>query len=427
MAEACELSALEARQKIKEGTLTSERLIQSCLERINRRSGEVGAWTFIDPELALLSAINSDKTGNLGSLGGLPIGIKDIIDTKTMPTTYGSSIYGLNQPNKDAACVHKVREHGGVILGKTVTTEFAWRNPGKTKNPHNPLHTPGGSSSGSAAGVADFQMPLAFGTQTAGSVIRPASYCGVVGFKPTVGTHDRSGVKELSNYLDTVGVFARSVADVSFFDFALRNEAIPDLSIFDEQSPRIGLMVPFRNDASEVVLNNLELVSKIAETKGATITDIPSSTSFERLADIQTVIMLGDAGKALAWEYEFHPERLIQFYKDSIATGQTISTKGLAAMKSKANTAREKYMELFEKIDIILTLSSGDEAPKGLGSTGDPLFNRVWTLLGWPCVNIPFGKGSNELPLGVQVIGPAGSDTKTLAAAAWLESALLQK
>ena len=197
MAEACELSALEARQKIKEGTLTSERLIQSCLERINRRSDEVGAWTFIDPELALLSAINSDKTGNIGPLGGLPIGIKDIIDTKTMPTTYGSSIYGLNQPNKDAACVHKVREHGGVILGKTVTTEFAWRNPGKTKNPHNPSHTPGGSSSGSAAGVADFQMPLAFGTQTAGSVIRPASYCGVVGFKPTVGTHDRSGVKEL--------------------------------------------------------------------------------------------------------------------------------------------------------------------------------------------------------------------------------------
>ena len=290
MAEAYELSALEARQKIKDGTLTSERLMQSCLERINLRSDEVEAWTFIDPELALLSAINSDKTGNLGPLGGLPIGIKDIIDTKTMPTTYGSSIYGLNQPNKDAACVHKVREHGGVILGKTVTTEFAWRNPGKTKNPHNPAHTPGGSSSGSAAGVADFQMPLAFGTQTAGSVIRPASYCGVVGFKPTVGTHDRSGVKELSNYLDTVGVFARSVADVSFFDFALRDEAIPDLSIFDEQSPRIGLMVPFRNDASEVVLNNLEQVSKIAETKGATITDIPSSTSFEKLADIQTVI-----------------------------------------------------------------------------------------------------------------------------------------
>ena len=353
MAEAYELSALEARQKIKDGTLTSERLMQSCLERINLRSDEVEAWTFIDPELALLSAINSDKTGNLGPLGGLPIGIKDIIDTKTMPTTYGSSIYGLNQPNKDAACVHKVREHGGVILGKTVTTEFAWRNPGKTKNPHNPLHTPGGSSSGSAAGVADFQMPLAFGTQTAGSVIRPASYCGVVGFKPTVGTHDRSGVKELSNYLDTVGVFARSVADVSFFDFALRDEAIPDLSIFDEQSPRIGLMVPFRNDASETVLNNLEQVSKIAETKGATITDIPSSTSFEKLADIQTVIMLGDAGKALEWEYEFHPERLIQFYKDSIATGQTISTNGLAAMKSKADAAREKYMELFEKIDII--------------------------------------------------------------------------
>ena len=427
MVEACELSALEARQQIKDGTLTSELLIQSCLDRIDRRSDEVGAWTFLDPELALLSAINSDKTGNRGALGGLPVGIKDIIDTNNMPTTYGSSIYGLNQPKRDAACVNYVKEHGGIVLGKTVTTEFAWRNPGKTKNPHNLEHTPGGSSSGSAAGVADFQMPLAFGTQTAGSIIRPASYCGVVGFKPTIGTHDRAGVKELSNYLDTVGVFGRSVTDVSFFDFALRNQAMPDLTIFNEQSPRFALMVPFRNDASEAVLNNLEQVSNMAETSGAKVIDIPSSTAFEKLADIQTVIMLGDAGKALSWEYEFHPERLIQFYKDSIATGQTISKKGLAEMKSNADKARAKYTELFEKTDVILTLSSGDEAPKGLGFTGDPLFNRVWTLLGWPCVTIPFGQGNKGLPLGVQVIGPNGSDAKTLAAAAWLERVLSQK
>jgi Asp-tRNA(Asn)/Glu-tRNA(Gln) amidotransferase A subunit family amidase len=270
-------------------------------------------------------------------------------------------------------------------------------------------------------------MPLAFGTQTAGSVIRPASYCGVVGFKPSIGTHDRTGVKELSNYLDTLGTFGRSVADVSFFDFTLRNQATPDLSSFDERAPNFGLMVPFRNDASEDVLNNLAAAGNRAERAGAKVLDIASSTSFERLADMQAVIMLGDAGRALAWEYEFHPERLIQFYKDSIATGQTISKNGLINMKVNADKARLEFAKLFEKTDVILTLSSGDEAPEGLSFTGDPLFNRVWTLLGWPCVTIPFGRGASGLPLGVQIIGPSGSDAKTLAAAAWLEQVLSAK
>ena len=427
MVEACELSALDARRQITDGTLTSEKLVQSCLRRIDMHSETVGAWSFMDPELALLSAVKSDKAGNPGLLGGLPVGVKDIIDTSSMPTTYGSSIYGLNQPKKDAKCVQNVKEHGGIVLGKTVTTEFAWRNPGKTKNPNNPAHTPGGSSSGSAAGVADFQMPLAFGTQTAGSVIRPASYCGVVGFKPSIGTHNRTGVKELSNYLDTLGSFGRSVADVSFFDFTLRNESTPDLSIFDERAPNFGLMVPFRNDASEDALNNLEAAGNRAERAGAKVLDIASSTGFERLADMQAVIMIGDAGKALAWEYEFHPERLIQFYKDSIATGQTISKNGLIDMKANADKARLEFAKLFEATDVILTLSSGDEAPEGLSFTGDPLFNRVWTLLGWPCVTIPFGQGPSGLPLGVQIIGPSGSDAKTLAAASWLEQVLSAK
>ena len=180
----------------------------------------------------MLSARDSDQAGNQGLLGGIPVGVKDIINTKAMPTSYGSSIYGLNQPKDDADCVKNVKRQGGIVLGKTVTTEFAWRNPGKTKNPHNPAHTPGGSSSGSAAGVADYQMPLAFGTQTAGSVIRPAAYCGVVGFKPTIGTHDRNGVKELSNYLDTLGTFGRSVEDVSFFDYALRGKPAPRFIYF---------------------------------------------------------------------------------------------------------------------------------------------------------------------------------------------------
>jgi Asp-tRNA(Asn)/Glu-tRNA(Gln) amidotransferase A subunit family amidase len=421
MIEACKLSAVEAAHKIKSGDLTSEQLIKSCLERATERIQDVGAWAHIDPVLAVLSARDSDQAGNQGLLGGVPVGVKDIINTKAMPTSYGSSIYGLNQPKDDADCVKNVKRQGGIVLGKTVTTEFAWRNPGKTKNPHNPAHTPGGSSSGSAAGVADYQMPLAFGTQTAGSVIRPAAYCGVVGFKPTIGTHDRNGVKELSNYLDTLGTFGRSVEDVSFFDYALRGKPAPSLSIFAGRPPKFGLMVPFRGDASNDALSVLETAGGRAEESGAKLIDIPSSTNFEKLADIQTVIMLGDAGKSLAWEYEYHPERLIQFYKDSIATGQSISKTSLSNMKRSADEARLKYMNLFDEIDVILTLSSADEAPEGTSFTGDPLFNRVWTLLGWPCVTIPFGFGAKGLPIGVQVIGPTGMDSKTLAAAAWLE------
>lgn len=424
MAELNELSAIEAARRIESGDLTAEALMRACLERVAERDETVRAWAHLDPDQAIAGAMAADAAGNPGPLAGLPVAVKDIIDTADMPTRHGSTIYGLNRPNADAAVVTQTRQRGGVVMGKTVTTEFAWRNPGPTGNPHNAAHTPGGSSSGSAAGVADFQFPLAFGTQTAGSVIRPAAYCGAVGFKPSFGTHSREGVKELSNYLDTVGCFARSVEDAAFFDAVLRGGAPAALDGFDTTPPRIGVMVPFRIEAETAALDMLETVWRRAEAAGAAIRDVPSSTDFEALADLQTVVMTGDSGRALEWEYARHPERLTRFYRDNIALGLAMADDALAAAKARADKAREEQAALFEGVDVLLTLPAPGEAPLGLGFTGDPLFNRVWTILGWPCVTIPAGSGPNGLPLGAQIIAPAGEDARALAAAAWLEKAL---
>jgi len=424
MAELNELSAIEAARRIESGDLTAEALMRACLERVAERDETVRAWAHLDPDQAIAGAMAADAAGNPGPLAGLPVAVKDIIDTADMPTRHGSTIYGLNRPNADAAVVTQTRQRGGVVMGKTVTTEFAWRNPGPTGNPHNAAHTPGGSSSGSAAGVADFQFPLAFGTQTAGSVIRPAAYCGAVGFKPSFGTHSREGVKELSSYLDTVGCFARSVEDAAFFDAVLRGGAPAALDGFDTTPPRIGVMVPFRIEAETAALDMLETVWRRAEAAGAAIRDVPSSTDFEALADLQTVVMTGDSGRALEWEYARHPERLTRFYRDNIALGLAMADDALAAAKARADKAREEQAALFEGVDVLLTLPAPGEAPLGLGFTGDPLFNRVWTILGWPCVTIPAGSGPNGLPLGAQIIAPAGEDARALAAAAWLEKAL---
>ncbi len=420
-----ELSACDAIRQIRAGSLTAEGLTRSCLERVDARDAAVSAWVHLDPEQVVAAARAADKAGNPGPLAGVPVAVKDIIDTADMPTRHGSTIYGLNRPNTDAVCVVRTKAAGGIIMGKTVTTEFAWRNPGPTCNPHNPDHTPGGSSSGSAAGVADCQVPLAFGTQTAGSVIRPAAFCGAVGFKPSAHTHDRTGVKELSEYLDTVGTMARSVGDVALFDFALRGEAMPDLDACAAAPPRLGMMIPFRSLAEPDAVAALEQVRAAAETTGAVIKTVPSSTGFEILADVQTVIMTGDSGRALAWEYDHHPERLIRYYRENIAVGRAMSEESLAAAKAEADAGRiAQSAALFDSVDAIITLPAPGEAPQGRDFTGDPLFNKVWTVLGWPCVTIPCGTGDMGLPLGVQIVGPMHSDSQTLAIAAWLEQAL---
>lgn len=421
------LSAIEAIKKIKQGQLTAESLIRSCLDRVSERDNLVKAWSHIDPEKAIDRARAADKQGNKGPLAGIPIAVKDIIDTADMPTRHGSTIYEFNQPTIDAAVVSKTRSMGGVIMGKTVTTEFAWRNPGATCNPHNLNHTPGGSSSGSAAGVADYQFPLAFGTQTGGSVIRPAAYCGVVGFKPSFGTYDRNGVKELSSYLDTVGIMARTVQDAAFFDSVLRGNSSTNAPILDNTSLRIGAFVPFRENAEQCALSALETGVRKAEKMGATVVDIESSKNFEILADIHNLIMTGDAGRALAWEYDNKHEQLTQFYTENIALGRAVSNELLKQAKNDANRARlEQTDTLFKHVDVLLTLSAPGEAPKGTLLTGDPLFNKVWTMLGLPCVTIPFQKGPSGLPLALQIVAPMNKDSLALVASAWFEKVLSQ-
>ncbi len=424
MTEPYEFSALEAVSRIKSGALTSEILVRSCLERIAQRDGEVKAWTHLEHGEVIEKAIKSDESGNKGLLGGLPIGVKDIMNTSDMPTRYGSAIYSSNQPDCNAVCVNQMFRQGGIIMGKTVTTEFAWRNPGKTCNPNNLLHTPGGSSSGSAAAVSDYQIPLAFGTQTAGSVIRPAAYCGVVGFKPSIGTHDKTGVKELSGYLDTVGTMARSVVDVAMFDFALRTKHSPNLSIFNDRPLTFGRMLPFQDEVTEYALAVYDQACESLEKAGAKIIDVPVTANFERLAEFHTVIMTGDAGRALKWEYENHSDLLIRFYRENIMTGLTMDEEALEAVKIETDKARVTQGELFRTVDFILTVPASGEAPKGLSFTGDPIFNRVWTLLGWPCITIPWGRGPNNLPLGLQMVGAKREDAQLLAAAAWAENIL---
>src|SRR6185437_735787 len=296
------LSAREATRRIAEGKLTSETLTRACLERIAAREPVVGAWHYLDPDQALQEARARDQSAARGPLHGVPLGVKDIMDTADMPTGYGSRAYRGFRPAADAACVALARDAGAVVLGKTVTTEFAYLSPGKTRNPHNPAHTPGGSSSGSAAGVADFMMPLAFGTQTAGSILRPASFCGVVGYKPSFGLVAPSGTKILAPSLDTVGGFARSVEDVALFISALtgRSDLIPKEPA---ARPRIGV---YRTEpwpqAQPATVAALEAARERFGRAGAALADRAAFPAFARLADAQITIMNHEAARNLAWE-----------------------------------------------------------------------------------------------------------------------------
>ena len=416
------LTAFDARRAIDDGTLTPRALVEACLERVDAREAEVGAFAHLDADAVRQAA---DRSAGNGPLGGIPVGVKDIIDTADMPTAYGSAIYAGHQPAEDADVVTRTRSAGGLVFGKTVTTEFAWRNPGRTRNPRGLEHTPGGSSSGSAAAVADGMLPLAFGTQTAGSVIRPAAYCGVVGFKPTFGTHDRRGVKELSRYFDTVGCFARSVSDAAYFDYVLRGRPAPTLDGFDGSAPRFAVHVPFADRIEEDAAGALERVRIAAQTAGASVVGLVDWTAFEAMDAVHNRIMIAEASRALAWEYETAAEKLTEFYQSAILEGRSIDDAGLLASQGEADAFRNTAAARLDGLDAILTVPAAGEAPVGLESTGDPLFNKIWTLLRWPCVTVPVGVGDAGLPLGVQIVTGYGEDAKALAAAAWIERALL--
>jgi Asp-tRNA(Asn)/Glu-tRNA(Gln) amidotransferase A subunit family amidase len=420
-----ELHAAQAAALIARGELSSEDLVSTCLERIAAREETIGAWEYIDPEQALDQARERDRVPPQGPLHGIPVGVKDILDTADMPTGYGSPIYHGWRPARDAACVAALRAAGAVIMGKTVTTELAAYRPGRTVNPHNPAHTPGGSSSGSAAAVADRMVPLAIGTQTAGSIIRPASFCGVVGYKPTFGTVNRAGLKPSAEFLDTIGVFARSVSDAALAVAVISGR--PELAEagMTAAAPRIGwCRTPQWPLAEAGTRQAMTEASAALGAAGAGLVEIALPRAFADLAEAQTLIMAYETARALVYERQRYADRLSPAIIKLIEAGLACRPADYDRACQLAEACRAALASVFEGIDILLTPSVPGEAPVGLGTTGDPIFNRIWTLLHVPCLNIPAIDGPQGLPVGVQVVGPRGGDARTLAAACWVEKIL---
>lgn len=410
------------------GDLSAEAVVAACLERVDAREATLGAWVIVDRDGALAQAHAWDKARKLGDklppLAGLPIAVKDNIDTADLPTGYGSSIYDKHRPVSDAACVTLAKAAGAIALGKTVTTEFAYYSPGKTVNPHNAAHTPGGSSQGSAAAVAAGMVPIAFGTQTAGSIIRPAAYCGVVGYKPTWGLIPRAGAKLLSDWLDTVGVFARDVSDAAFFVAALtgRPALKPDgqggpFKIAVLREPYPGALEPEGRAA-------LDAAAEALRRAGHDVSDLPTPPLLQPIARLQRLTMAYDMDKTLGWERHMHEGKLSPILKTYLDEGRGISGRAYDAAIATTREAVRDLDSVFGAADVILSPPAPGEAPRGLHATGDPAFNRIWTQLQLPCLTLPAGAGPNGLPVGVQLAARSGQDALLLAAAAVTEAAL---
>ena len=408
MQDAFRLGAKQAARLIERGELTTEALLASCRERIAQREPEVRAWTCLATEFK----------STPGPLHGVPVGVKDIFDTHDMPTAYGSPIYAGHRPRTDSAPVALTRRAGGTIMGKTVTAEFATFVPRETRHPLDPSRTPGGSSSGSAAAVADFMVPLAFGTQTAGSHIRPASYCGIVGFKPTFNTIARAGVKPGADSLDAVGVFGRSVEDVAFFAAALTNR--PELESTLERAPRIGVCRTYEWDRVQPEMR--KALEDARRTLGADEFELPGR--FKGLRESHTAILWYEVARSLADEFTRFPDQLDPALRQRCADGFALDPKEYVQAQQHAADCRAHFAEALRDYDVLLAPAASGEAPKGLTSTGDVALNVVWTLLHTPCVAVPAAKSASGMPLGLQVIGRIGDDARTLACADWIAAKL---
>jgi len=419
------LSATEAAARIAAGKLKSEALVAACLERVAQREKDVQAWAFIDPELALAQARDRDREPRRTRLHGIPVGVKDVLDTGDLPTEYGSPIYRGNRTACDAACVAQVRELGGVILGKTVTTEFATRHPNKTRNPHNLKHTPGGSSQGSAAAVADGMVPIAFGTQTTSSIIRPAAYCGVVGYKPSFGLVNRAGVKALSDSLDTVGTLTRTVPDAALIVEELSGAPVTSFDAVLRMKPRIGFCrTPYWRQADRPTQEALEQAVPRLERAGAKVAEVDLDGEFARLVDVQVTISTYEMFRALAYERTRFPDLISGHLMDRLLGGGLVTRAEYEEAQAVAQRCRARLDAVFREYDALLAPSAPGEAPEGLASTGDPVFGSSWTVLHGPAVTVPAFQGPRGLPLGAQIIGPLGKDGPTLLCAEWVHRAL---
>lgn len=410
---------------ISGGSLTAEGVMRDCLARIAQREPEIGAFIHVDPEAAMNAARLADARADRGPLHGVPFAIKDIIDTAGQPTGWGSPIYEGHRPPRNASCVELMMRAGAVPIGKTVSTEFAYFQPGKTANPHNPAHTPGGSSSGSAAAVADFMAPLAFGSQTAASLIRPAAYCGIWGYKPSHGAFDLQGVMGLAPNLDTLGLLAREVSDLILSRSVLCGSSAEAAPHFAETAPRISLMRgPHWHDGSIEMRDACQRALAFLAEAGAQTGEISHPPGFPGLTECQKTVMAFEAAHARLYEYQNHRHAISDTFADLVETGLATSRRDYLQARQTAALAGRVFDALFSDIDVILAPAAPGEAPHGLGATGDPLYSRAWTLLQVPSLSIPFGKGPNDLPLSFQIIGRFGEDDRLLAAAQWIEERL---
>ena len=416
------LTATTALRRMADKRLKARDLVEACLDRIAAREGEVHAWEALDPDGARKRADQLDKRSRpVGPLHGLPLAVKDIIATGTLPTTCGSAIYRDHVVGKDAACVTQLVKAGAIVLGKAVTTEFAGAHAGKTHNPHNLRHTPAGSSSGSAAAVADFMAPVGYGTQTAGSVIRPGAFNGTVAYKGTYGWADMTGVKPYAKSLDTLGFFVREANDLALVRAAYGHAPADP----PKQSPRIGLCRTLWWDlADRDNRKNIETAARALRGGGARVREWEMPESWHALATAQSRLMTREATQSYASERARFPHLLSPSLTQVLANGDAVTRKQLADARKRKQRALGDLARAWERFDFLLTPAAKGEAPAGLGNTGDPLFNRIWTLLGTPCIALPFNTGAFGLPLSLQLVGPLRSDDQLIAWARWVEQRL---
>lgn len=436
------LGAAEAARAIRDGQLTSEELVDACLKRIAEFEPAVQAWTHLNPEYALAQARDADKrrfnAEPVGPLNGVPVGIKDIFDTVDYPTEYGSPIHAGRNTLDDAFAVARLRQAGAVVMGKTVTTEFAVYAPGKTTNPHDPARTPGGSSSGSAAAVAAFMVPLALGSQTNGSTIRPASFCGVVGYKPTFGLISRCGALRQSPPLDQVGVFARSVEDAALMaeqmmvfdaeDSYMRPHARPHLSQAALAEPPIPprfafLKSPAWNQAEE---GTKAAFAELADFLGDRCETIEIAPVYDEVFEWQRRVMETDLAKNFAADYARAPEQFSPQLTEMIARGRDVHAVDYNIGIDRIEQFARGFEGVFADFDAILTPATVGEAPVGLNATGSPSFCTLWTFTGMPAITLPLMQGEAGMPLGVQLVGRKGDDARLLRTAAWLNNFVAQ-
>jgi Asp-tRNA(Asn)/Glu-tRNA(Gln) amidotransferase A subunit family amidase len=415
------LTATAATRLIREGRLQPLDLMEACLARIAAREPSVRAFAWFDAD----AARRATAAARPGPLHGLPIGVKDVLDTADMPSEYGSPIWRGWRPRADAAAVAWARAAGGVAIGKTVTTEFATRKPGPTANPHNLRHTPGGSSSGSAAGVADGLFPLAYGTQTAGSVIRPAAFCGVVGYKPSYGMINRFGMKLMAESLDTVGVMARTVADCALFAGTVAGRELGDPDARPERAPRIGICrSPAWDGAAPETQALLPRVAAALGRAGAHVVDRELSPAVAAIARAHPIVMNHESGRALGWELANAREQISEGLRERLEFGLSQSEASVADARAVFDRAQREFPADMAGLDALVTPSAPGQAPAGLAWTGDPAFNLIWTSLHVPCVTVPAGTGPDGLPLGIQIVTRIGEDRQALAWAQWVAAAI---